>query len=284
MKTFLTIILISVFSSMTSFANELITGLGGFQIGQYREVVKNELGEPIKTDKYPDGFEYEIYLVNPDTSVYMIFEYSPTNLEIIWSIQLTGKNYKTDFKKVNLGMSSSRVNKTLGTPSRQIDIGEYGEKWEYDNTNFSIEINKNGKLSSIKITDESYKMFPKVDVEKIPAYADIVKILKSKSNSKLKELLSPDIELYWNDSTYFFRNSIKEEVSHDRSGIFNLIKKLSRNLEKINTKNINEYEENVRVNAGQDPMHVIKIKQGQAIKEIVFKYRFGKYLIWEIKT
>lgn len=269
---------------MTSFANELILDLGGFQIGQYREVVKNELGEPIKTDKYPDGFEYEIYLVNPDTSVYMIFEYSPNNLEIIWSIQLTGKNYKTDFKKVNLGMSSSRVNKTLGAPSRQIDIGEYGEKWEYDNTNFSIEINKNGKLSSIKITDESYRMFPNVDVEKIPAYADIVKILNSKSNSKLKELLSPDIELYWNDSTYFFRNSIKEEVSHDRSGIFNLLKDLSRSLGEVNTNDISEYEENVRVNAGQDPMHVIKIKQGQAIKEIVFKYRFGKYLIWEIKT
>jgi hypothetical protein len=284
MKRFLLIVITIILPWTSSFADELILCLNGFQIGQYREVVKNELGQPIKKDKYDDGFEYEIYLVSPDTSLYMIFEYSPINLEVIWSIQLTGKTFNTDFKSLKLGLDKTIVLKVLGAPSRKIDAGEYGEKWEYDGTNYSIEISTANKLSSIKITDESYKMFPKVDVTKLPTFDYVTKILRSKNNLKINELLSPDVEIYTTDSTYFFRNRMNEEITKDKSGIFKLIKNLTRTLETVNTKDINEYEENVRLNLGHDPMHVIKIKKGQLIKEIVFKYRFGKYLIWEIRT
>lgn len=264
--------------------SELIVNLKGFQIGQYRGAVKNELGQPFKKDKFDDGFEYEIYLLKPDTSVYMIFEYSPSNLEIIWSIQLTGKTYDTDFKKLKLGMDSLNVIKLLGVPTRKVDIGDYGEKWEYDKTNYSIEINLKGKLSSIKITDESYKMFPKVEVNKIPKFEYVVSVLRSNSNAKIKDILTPDIEIYFGDSTYFFKSSVGEEIYRDKSGIFKLINQLSRNLEKVNTTDITEFEETVRIVKGLDPMHVIKIKKGHPIKEIVLKYRFGKFLIWEIRA
>src|SRR6267378_3194565 len=85
------LIILLVMPAATALPNEMVTDLRGFQIGQYRDVAKNVLGEPMKKEKYQDGFEYEIYLVNRDTSVYMIFEYSPADLGIIWSIQLTGK-------------------------------------------------------------------------------------------------------------------------------------------------------------------------------------------------
>lgn len=282
-KIIIAFILIAV-SPIISFADELILKLKGFQLGQYREVVGNELGSPFKKEKFEDGFEQEIYLLNTDTSVYMIFEYSPANIEVIWSIQLTGNIFETDFKKLNLGMDKSKVIKILGEPSRKKDVGEYGEKWEYDDTNYSIEISTRGKLSSIKITDESYKMFPKVDESKIPVFSNLIDLLKTKSNIKVYEILSPDIEIYLSDSTYFFRNSIINEINHDKSGLFNLIRTLAQNLGNVNTKDINEYEENVRLSRGKNPLHVIKIKNGQLVKEIVFQYRFGKYLIWEIST
>ncbi len=284
MNKLIAFIILTLLPTTILFADEFIVDLRGFQIGQYREVVRNELGEPIKRDKYDDGFEYEVYLVTPDTSVYMVFEYSPVNLELIWSIQLTGKNYQTDFKRLKLGADQKSVIKILGEPSRKVDFGEYGEKWEFDGTNYSIEINNDGKLSSIKISDESDKMFPKVDVSKIPTFEEFTTTLQSKSNTKIKEILSPDMEVYTPDSVYFFQNSISEEINKDKSGIFKLIKELSKTLEKVNTKDIEEYEENIRVNLGKDPMHAIKIKKGQAIKEIVFHYRFGKYLIWEIRV
>lgn len=284
MKGLLIPTILSLLSVTASLAEELVLNLNRFQIGQYRDIIKNELGPPIKKDKFDDGFEYEIYLIKPDTSVYMIFEYAPNNLEVIWSIQLTGKKYKTDFKSMDLGIDKAKVVKTLGRPTNKIDIGEYGERWEYTGTNYSLEINTGGMLSSIKITDKSSEMFPKVDVTKIPTFSSLVTILKSKDNLKIKELLTPDIEVYTTDSTYYFRHRITDEVNKDKSGVFKQIKNLSRTLENINTNDVNEYEENVRLNLGQDPMHVIKIKRGQAIKEIVLKYQFGRYLIWEIRT
>jgi len=269
----------------TALPNEMITDLRGFQIGQYRDVAKNELGEAMKKDKYQDGFEYEIYLVNRDTSVYMIFEYSPADLAIIWSIQLTGRiNYEADFKGLKLGVDQSRVIEILGSPSRKENIGKYGEKWEYDGTNYSIEINTRGKLSSVKITDASSTLFPKLDANKIPTFGYVTDILKSKSPSKVKELLCPDVEISVHDSIYFFKNSISEEIKKDHSGIFKLISNLSADLEKINTSKVDEFEGNIRVATKQDPMYVMKIKKGNGIKEIVLKYRFGKYLIWEIKA
>jgi hypothetical protein len=40
----------------------------------------------------------------------------------------------------------------------------------------------------------------------------------------------------------------------------------------------------MRVALGQNTKHVIKIKTGHPIKEIVFDYVNGKYLIWEINA
>jgi hypothetical protein len=265
-------------------APEMIVDLYGFRIGQFREVVKKGLGDPVKSEKYQDGFEYEVYILNPDSSLYMIFEYAPPHLDVIWSIQLTGKKEQTGFKDLVLGMDESVVFKSLGAPSRKIDIGKYGTKLEYDQTNYSVEINAKGKLSSIKITDESRSFFPKPDVSKIQTFEEIKKILMSGDRKKLETILCPDMEIHYGDSVYFFRNRMSEEIRTDPSGIFKLIQDLSADLQTVDVKNNEQYEENIRVRQGQDPMHVIKIKKGKTIKEIVFKFMFGRYLIWEIRA
>jgi hypothetical protein len=108
--------------------NEFVETLNGFQIGQYREILKAELGNPLKTGKFDDGFEYEIYLLSADTSHYMIFEFSPFDLQVIWSIQLTGINHDAAFKKLKLGMDQSQVLKLLDAPSTKRDIGQFGNK------------------------------------------------------------------------------------------------------------------------------------------------------------
>lgn len=277
-------ILFLTLSSLRALSTEMVLSLNGFYLGQYREVAKNELGLPYQKDKFDDGFEYEAFLIKPDSSVYMIFEYSNINLQVFWSVQLTGSNYKTDFKGLNLGDNSSEVLRILGNPSAKIDAGEYGERWEYEGTNYSIEINKKGKLSSIKISDESLKLFPRVAVEKIPKFESIKSILQSGDKSVVQSLLCPDVEIYYNNSTVFFKKSIQSEIATDESGIFKLIRTLSVDLDKVNIIDQSEYEENIRVVEHKDPMHVIKIKKGNSIKEIVFKYVFGKYLIWEIKS
>jgi len=261
-----------------------VTDLNGFRIGQYRETATNEFGKPIQKDKYEDGFEYEVFIIKPDTSLYMVFEYSAAHTDVIWSIQISGNNTTADigFKGLKLGLDKKEVERVLGKPDKKEDIGEYGEKWSYDKTNYTAEISKSGKLSSIKITDNYSSKTP--DVSKLPKFDNIVKLLSSKNNADIVSILAPGIEIYYKDQTIFFGKSLKSEIETDYSKIFQTIREISKGLNKINTSDENAYEENMRMALGQNIKHVIKIKTGHTIKEIVFEYINGQYLIWEINA
>ncbi|MFV0529828.1 MAG: hypothetical protein ACK5MD_00110 [Flavobacteriales bacterium] len=261
-----------------------VTELNGFRIGQYRETATNEFGKPVQQDKYEDGFEYEAFIINQDTSLYMVFEYAVGHTDVIWSIQISGNNTTTDigFKGLKLGLDKKEVQSVLGKPDKKDDMGEYGEKWSYDKTNYSVEISKSGKLSSVKITDNYSSNTP--DVSKLPKFDNVVKLLTSKNNADIASILAPGIEIYYKDQTIFFAKSLKTEIETDYSKIFQTIREISNGLSKINTSDENSYEENMRLALGQNPKHVVKIKKGHAIKEIVFDYINGQYLIWEINA
>ena len=262
----------------------IVTDLYGFRLGQYRETATNELGKPFLQDKFEDDFEYEVFLVKPDTSLYMVFEYAAGQTDIIWSIQISGSNTTVDidFKGLRLGTDKKQVERILGKPDIKEDAGDYGERWSYEKTNYSIEISKSGKLSSIKIKDIYLGSSP--DISKIPKFENIVKLMKSNKNAEIGNILAPGIEIYYKDKTLFFEKSLKTEIKTDYSKIFQTIREISKGLEKINTSDLNSYEENMRLVLGQNTKHVIKIKTGHTIKEIVFDYINGQYLIWEINA
>ena len=262
----------------------IVTDLYGFRLGQYRETATNELGKPFEQDKFEDGFEYEIFLLKPDTSLYIIFEYAAEQTDIIWSIQISGSNTTTDigFKDLRLGIDKKQVERVLGKPDAKKDVGDFGEKWTYGKTNYSIEISKNGKLSSVKIMD-TYSNNPP-DASKLPKFENVIKLMSSKNNADIARILSPEIEIYYKEQTLFFGKSLKTEIETDYSKVFNTIREISKELNKINTSDINSYEENMRLTLGQTPKHVIKIKTGHTIKEIVFAYINEQFLIWEINA
>ena len=54
-------------------------------------------------------------------------------------------------------------------------------------------------------------------------------------------------------------------------------------INKTNPDDRMQYEENMRVTEKLGTMHVAKFKSKDRKSEIVFKYMFGKYMIWEIK-
>lgn len=262
-------------------AQTVVTDLNGFRLGQFREVATNELGKPFQQGKYEDGFQYEVFLLKPDTSMYMVFEYAAGDTNVIWSIQISGYNTTSDigFKGFKLGIDKKEVLQLLGKPDKKDNIGDYGEKWNYDKTNYSVEISKNGKLSSVKIRD-TYSNKPP-DVSKLPKFDTVIKLLNSKNNADIAGILAPGIEIYYKDRTLFFEKSLKTEIETDHSKIFKTIREISTGLDKINTSDEKTYEENIRMALGQNPKHVVKIK-GHKVKEIVFEYVNGQYLIWEI--
>lgn len=267
-------------------SQDLVNELHGFKLNQFREAPVSEFKKSIQKKTLEDGFEVEIFLIKPDSSAYMIFEYPHWDTNIIWSIQLYGSDpdLTPNFKNLTMGMSKEDVIDKIGEPSNIKNMGEYGELLEYLDTNYSVEINPNNQLSSIKIAEIYPDYFPKPKVEKIPSFNNVKEVLMSADNQKISEILSPSMEIYYNDETMFFKNSWENEIKKDLSGIYTLIHNISKDLDKVDTSDISEYEENMRLTQGQDVKHIIKLKKHPYIKEIVFKWEFGQYLIWEIKT
>jgi hypothetical protein len=261
-----------------------VTDLNGFWIGQYRETTINEFGKPSQQNKFEDGFEYDAFIINSDTSLIMVFEYAPNHINAIWSIQISGNNTNSDigFKGLKFGVDKKEVERVLGKPDKKDNVGEYGERWSYRKTNYSVEISKSGKLSSVKITDDYSSNTP--EVNKFPKFDNVMKTLCSKNDSVIARILAPRIEIYYKAQTLSFGKSLKTEIETDHSKIFQTIREITSDLNKINTSDDNSYEENLRMVSGQNPKYVFKIKTGHTIKEIVFEYINGQYLIWEINA
>ncbi len=255
--------------------------LYGFGLGQFKEAVHNEFKSPFKTGSYGDGSQYEIYLLNPDKSAYIVFEYSPLFPDTVWSVQVSGKDSTVDlgFKGLRLGDDKNKVIELLGNPDHITPLEGASELWSYG-ADYSIEISEEGRFSSIKILHKSEVP----DVNKILDFDKIIQILQTGDNERLAKIISPGIEIYYREKTLFFTKSLKNEIKNDSSKIFSTIKQISKGLESIDKNNPYMLEETMRIAEGQNPMHVIKVKTGHIIKEIVFDYQNGEYLIWEIKA
>lgn len=259
-----------------------VTDLYGFRLGQFRKTATNEFGEPFIQDKDEDGIEYEMFLLKPDTSLYLVFLYDKKTAEKISSIQITGNDTTSDvgFKGFRLGMDKNQVEQILGKPDFRDDVGDYGEQWSYENANYSIEISKNGRLSSVKIWDNYSGFIP--DTGKLPNLENIIEYFNSESNADIVCILAPDMEIYYRDQTLFFGKSLKTEIETDYSKIFHTIREIGNGLNR--TTDQNSYELNMRFQEGTHPKFVMKINIRHTIREIVFDYMNGQYLIWEIDT
>jgi len=266
-------------------AQTFYTSLNGFRLGQYRETTRNEFGKPLQSGRYDDGYVYDMFLLKPDTSLYMIFEYAASDTETIWSIQVSGTDDRADlgFENLKLGMNKAEVEKRVGVASSQEDIGDYGHTWSFDHRNFSLEMNTKGKLSSIKIIDRSAEFFPVPQVDRIPSFDKVRTALSSDDPATVLAMLSGNIEVYRGDSTYYFKRSFRTEQLTDRSKLLGLIKSSVKDLRSVDVKNAEEYSESMRLEYGKDIKHVMKIGHGHTIREIVMQYTGGEYKIFEIK-
>ena len=286
MKKHILLLTILFLNSSYIFSQEVITELNGFKLRQFKEAVKSKYKEPFQVNNFDDGFVAEIYLIKPDSTAYVIFEYPNWNKEIIFSIQIYGAFKEIDprFQNLKMGISESELFEKIGKPSASKGIGEYGKVLEYENTNYSFEINNDGKLASIKIVDNYNELFPDPKVEKIPSLEKIKEVLNSNNPKIISEILSPELEIYLNDTTLFFKQSWEVEINSDSSKMYKTISEIIKGINEIDASDENQYEENMRLTLGENSKHVLKFKTGIKLKEIVMKWDNGKYQIWEIKT
>ncbi len=264
---------------------DIQTDLNGFRLKQYRSAVANELGEPDRGGPMGDDIEYEAFFLSEEPLLYMVFQYRSELDEVVWSIQMTGNDSRVDlgFKGLRFGMPEADVLKALGSPSRKADAEEHGTRWEFDTANYSVEINTEKKLSSIRIVDDATGTSPP-DVKKIPDIIKLIPVLTSGSNAEIAAVIAADMELYEKEDTKYFRRSMRNEIATDASKIFADIRRLAAELRNVNFGSEAEYEENGRFRYGVDVMHVAKFKKTKAVREIVFQWNRDRWLIWEFNA
>jgi len=281
MKTLFLVFLSIAFISPISIAQELVTELNGFKLRQFREVPKNVLKTVVQKGTFEDGVEYEIYPADSDKSVYMVFQYSKSDLLSIDSIKLTGskRDYDCKFKGLRFGMPAKEVEEILGKPSSIIDAGKYGERWIYEKTNYDLEIASEGILDSIRIIDNSPDLFPAAS-SKIPVFEQYSKILKSQDRKAISELLAPDLEIKKDNLIHIFKTSMSNEIEKDPSGIFKLINEVAGIAEDKNRQDETRDQGNNRKTI--DPLYIVRFRYNGKTTEIIFKYTLGNYLIWKI--
>ena len=281
-KLSLYFLLVLVFGAVESLAQQYIYDLNGFRLRQYREAVFNELGEPSQSGAMGDDMEYEAFFLSEEPLVYMVFQYRLPFEGLIFSIQITGDDPNIDlgFRGLRFGSSESDVIKALGQPARRIDVGERGTRLEFDKANYSVEINTEKRLSSIRIMDDD-DVVALPDPKSIPAFKGMVKTLTSGTNAEISELLAPDMELYVDGKATFFGRQLRSEIASDNSRIFSTIRGLSKELVAVNETKPEEFEANLRLRMGADPMHVIKLKKTKKVREIVLKWNGRRWLLWE---
>lgn len=252
--------------------------LYGYKLGQYYESVENVFGKPIKVvDDHETGLKHSIYLIEKDTSSYIVFGINKMRIESIQLFSLSNEVNPT-FRNVKMGENKNMTIKHLGEPTEVIKNEIGGELLKFENTNFDVEVNK-GKLSSIRIWHEP-SLYEAPGKDDIPTMEHIKNIVLSGENERISKLLSTAFEYNDDDekNILFFEYPWEQEIKHDYSRVYEKIIKF------IDTMKDKEFEESVRIKKGEGILIVYKYKVPNRIVEVVLKMEYGKYLLWEINN
>lgn len=251
--------------------------LNGFFLHQCRQAVVLSM-RPAFEKMEKDFSIFEIHLF--DEKAYMVFGYLKNMPQSIFSIQLTGRTTKMKpFKGLMLGDSKEKVIEVLGKPSliEPTDVAGV-ERYEYKSTNYSVEINAEGKLYSIRIG--SYR-----DLQSLPKTAELPwdgfkrSILK-RDFKEISTNLRPDVEIYKGDKVLFINKSFREFIENPDSEFYDALvgEKNSVYSEIQQTEPEWELRFTEKVGVGW----VYKFYKSKILREIFFLPYDGRYRVYEI--
>jgi len=256
---------------------EIVTDLNGFRLWQFRNVVIASYGEPDRKMEQND-FTHEAFFISE--KAYMVFGYLSSASHNIYSIQITGDtNEMLPFKGLVLGDNVVKVNKQLGLPTniRQIEKPRV-DIYEFENTNYTIEIDESGKLFSIKISVKN-KLFENASFND-EHWGNFKKAVMEKNLPKIINCLRPDVEIYKDGKTLSINKKISEFNNNPNQEFIQAIIAEKNSVYTELTKS--EPESEMRVQEKMGVGSVYKFYKGNMLREIVFFPYNGKYRIYEI--
>lgn len=264
------------YGQMTNVPDELF----GFRLGQYKSVVTNELGQPSKTKVMDDSTVVDFYLLSKDSSTYVGFQYLPPKPKEINAIQLSGNKVDRLFYGINLKDSENKLISVFGRPDTLINQefdGKKGEIWKYIKLNLSI-LFLDKKIESIRIWDDyENKNY------NYPTIEELLEIVKTKDESKIADLLSPGLEIYYCDKVITWKNSFYKDIYLEKASVLDFITNAEYGLITLSDKKDLVHDDNLRFIMGTGTFPVFKFPNEPLISEVVLNYQQGRYKIWEIR-
>jgi hypothetical protein len=273
-----------IFCVSSTFA-QVITGeveLAGFVLGQPRANVYAELGPPIQKSK-SDGWIYEFHKIKPDTSVYALFKYAKWDTTRVYSIQLSGKRYPEmhPIMGLRLGATKAEIDHALGTPSRvETETDPVMTLQYYESKNYSVDIDKNGKLFGIQIFGSILKNQPTSETPSIKGFQSAV---LSKNADSLVHYLHPDIEIHTKGQILKYTGGARTEFRKTESEFTKHILGESESVWYVFAKERAEGSPHLQVHhESKEVTSIDKFFDSSVISEVMLKSHAGKWKVYQI--
>ncbi len=191
----------------TSYASNAEIDLNGFRLQQFTLTAESVYGEHFQTVDLGDvsGKAYGV-----DKNSYMIIYERKQYPKYIDALQLTGTSSNAmPFKGLSLGDPKSKVIDTIGLPAKIKETEISGLNiYYYDDKNYSVEIDKNNRLYSIRIFTTSAIVSEIKDSEN--TWEKFKNAVNSKSINILLEVCRPDVEIYQGEETHTIRTRFSD--------------------------------------------------------------------------
>jgi hypothetical protein len=276
------ILLILLIGSNLIYGQKIERSLAGFAIGQSKEIARKVLGKPYLSDTSNTGNPLEAFAHPMGDGWVIVFEYNKEKNNRISSIQLSSQKQSapSGFNNLNFGMKKSEILKLIGRPSDKISIGEYGEKWEYELSSFSIDLDNKGILWAIKLFEPNYES--NTIQLAIPSLKSINDLQVKNDFEALSEFVSPSLIIQKSSRKYKFENAWNLETSNDASGVFKLFKEALSQINLSDTINPKQYKQTIIPIKNSTSKFKMSFKKGSSWLEFIWVYEFGSYRIIEI--
>jgi hypothetical protein len=276
-KVYLALLLIVC--SKVMIAQPFYRELAGFAIGQWKSIPNDVLGKPYLIDTTSIGISYEAFNHPISEKAVIVFEYSEEHKPIINSIHFSMMQSTEDagFRGLEFGLHATAIKKKIGVPSDIVSIGEYGFRWDYESSNFFLELDQNNKLWGIKIFEPKANLLAPPNKNVVPSIQPFLLAAKGGSNESLIDLLAPNLQVISFQKTYYFLNAWNIEKEFDNSPILAEIRNAATKTSFVDTLNFKTFKQSLIPTPNGLPKYQQIIKQSSPFKELHWEYLCGEY-------
>lgn len=252
--------------------------LNGWRLLQFTQTIEPALGEPFTTRDNPP-LRYRAYGVGDDA--YMVFGTHDALPQVIDSLQLTGTAAvdMLPFKGLKLGDDRGKVLTALGQPTSMTEIDEPKvTRWNFEGTNYSVELDSENRLYSIRIDMQHDFMKPRDDTNK--DWETFVAAVRSRDADKLLDRLRPDIEVYRDGQVLAIRKRYRDFSESPDAALLDAF--FSSNSGVLRYLDTCTAETNVRVTEKMGIGLAYKFDPECPLAEVVLFPYAGQYRVYEV--